>query len=242
MPNWCYNEVKVKGPEIERKKFREFFKKNDYMFSCDLISKMPKSLNIPSGSQKEVAIFYALYHKSRGHILKIDRKIIKAVDPKNTMGLLTSKGKYRVDAQKRFEELYQRNRQELERYQKSGVACRKITATSSVRTLEELLTYGNTLISNVLNYGFEDWYEWCWKNWGVKWDVSDCSEIEECPDHLFFSFSTPWNYPGPVLKKASLMFPKLEFYLYVEYEDEEEYRAIFKKGIENETSFEDMGE
>lgn len=38
------------------------------------------------------------------------------------------------------------------------------------------------------------------------------------------------------------MFPKLEFYLYVEYEDEEEYRAIFKKGIENETSFEDMGE
>lgn len=240
MPNWCYNEVKVKGPEIERKKFREFFKKNDYMFSCDLISKMPKSLNIPSGSQKEVAIFYALYHKSKGNILKIDRKVIKAVDPKNIMGLLTSKGKYRVDAQKRFEELYQRNRQDLEGYPKSGVPCREITSTSFVRTIEELLTYGNILISNVLNYGFEDWYEWRWKNWGIKWDVSDCSEITECKDYLSFYFNTPWSYPAPVFKKLSLMFPKLEFYLDVEYEDEEEWKVLFKKGKEEIVSVEDV--
>lgn len=39
-------------------------------------------------------------------------------------------------------------------------------------------------------HGYENWYDWCRKHWGVKWD--------SCDGHMdgnIYRFETPWNRP-----------------------------------------------
>ena len=40
-------------------------------------------------------------------------------------------------------------------------------------------------------HGYENWYDWCRKHWGVKWD--------SCDGHMdgnIYRFETPWNRPN----------------------------------------------
>ena len=76
----------------------------------------------------------------------------------------------------------------------------------------------------------DSWYNWNYRNWGVKWDVAVTDE-EEYPDtelltHVpngensvaVYKFQTAWGFPDEAMKRLSFQYPTLLFTL--DYEEE----------------------
>ena len=84
-------------------------------------------------------------------------------------------------------------------------------------------------------YGAGDWYDWCVKNWGCKWNAQTTfCETEEV------GFETPWEEPYNWIHHLSLKFPNHK--IWVEWEEEQGYGEIYsitdgKKEIEHEWDF-----
>jgi hypothetical protein len=55
-------------------------------------------------------------------------------------------------------------------------------------------------------------YDWCIKNWGVKWPPSDINLVSN-KHRLRYSFQTPWAPPGPAIMAMSKEFNNLTFTL-----------------------------
>ena len=67
-------------------------------------------------------------------------------------------------------------------------------------------------------YGADNWYDWCTRNWGTKWDVADASLVDEGDDCLEYHFLSAWSPPVEWLRKVSRDYPRLSFLL--RYEEE----------------------
>ena len=69
-------------------------------------------------------------------------------------------------------------------------------------------------------YGASDWYDWCVKNWGCKWNAqtSYCNSDE-------VGFETPWEEPYNWIHHLSFKFPK--HVITVEWEEEQGYGEIY---------------
>lgn len=52
-----------------------------------------------------------------------------------------------------------------------------------------------------------NWYDWCPKNWGTKWNAYDCDFNDE---EKTIRFDTAWSPPEPITFKLSSMFPTVE--------------------------------
>jgi hypothetical protein len=48
---------------------------------------------------------------------------------------------------------------------------------------------------NMKYFGVKDWYDWCVKYWGTKWDISPQTIVEESATSLHLSFDTAWSPP-----------------------------------------------
>ena len=46
-------------------------------------------------------------------------------------------------------------------------------------------------IDNLKNYGSKDWYDWCVKNWGTKWNACGTEFDESNPTQI--KFDTAWS-------------------------------------------------
>ena len=48
---------------------------------------------------------------------------------------------------------------------------------------------------NMKYFGVKDWWDWCIKNWGTKWDIDpfNCNRVNE--KALSMSFNTAWSPP-----------------------------------------------
>ena len=57
-----------------------------------------------------------------------------------------------------------------------------------------------------------NWYDWCIKNWGTKWDVEGELSID-LGSSLEYGFQSAWSPPVAWLKKVSKRYPKLFFRL-----------------------------
>ena len=69
-------------------------------------------------------------------------------------------------------------------------------------------------------YGASDWYDWCVKNWGCKWNAqTDYCNSEEV------GFQTPWEEPYNWIHHLSLKFPK--HVITVEWEEEQGYGEVY---------------
>jgi len=71
-------------------------------------------------------------------------------------------------------------------------------------------------IENIAKHGYPDWYPWCIKHWGTKWD---CYEVEGDPEIGYYSFQTAWAMPERAYLKLSAMVP--DAVIKVEYADED---------------------
>lgn len=81
--------------------------------------------------------------------------------------------------------------------------------------LADCMKLGQQAIDNIKKYGYKDWYDWAYDNWGTKWNAYD-THIEE--DGVI-TFDTAWACPERVFKKLSTMFPKVE--ITVKFADED---------------------
>ena len=63
---------------------------------------------------------------------------------------------------------------------------------------------GKAYIDNILEYGYDHWYEWACNNWGTKWNACNTRiGVNEV------SFDTAWCEPIPVIRALSEKFPNL---------------------------------
>ncbi len=57
-------------------------------------------------------------------------------------------------------------------------------------------------------YGQNNWYDWCHKNWGTKWNSYGYREDTPNPDAVI-SFNTANGIPHPVIQKLSELYPDI---------------------------------
>jgi hypothetical protein len=77
----------------------------------------------------------------------------------------------------------------------------------------------------------DHWYAWNNRNWGVKWDASNCEEIELDEDNkVLWNFDTPWGLAENVLIELSRQYPTAM--LELEFEEETGWggRIVFDNG------------
>lgn len=72
--------------------------------------------------------------------------------------------------------------------------------------------------NNKAKYGFKDWYDWQYANWGTKWGDSSTDLMQDDPyatsdgnANIEFVFQTPWGPPIAGIEKIAIMFPTLQF-------------------------------
>ena len=58
-------------------------------------------------------------------------------------------------------------------------------------------------------HGFDNWYMWSCENWGVKWEIRECTLTEIDTDELEYIFDTPWGPPEPICEVLREKFPDL---------------------------------
>ncbi len=68
--------------------------------------------------------------------------------------------------------------------------------------------------ANKRKYGYNDWYDFCCKEWGTKWNASEMSVGSDGS----ISFQTAWSPPIPVIKVLSRKYPRTSFR--IKYADE----------------------
>lgn len=177
MPNYVRNIVKMEGIA----KLPLFTVEDGKMcFDFNKVIPMPESLNIESGSITDEAIIYYVTDKCTLPLRAIGETDRELVEKK--INNRFSKGSW-------AEEIFMRV---LER-----------THSASDSKKEELYKKGETYVSNIRQYGHATWYEWCYENWGTKWNAG--SNEQEDDDTIIFE--TAWSNPEPVMLKLSAMYP-----------------------------------
>lgn len=78
---------------------------------------------------------------------------------------------------------------------------------------------GRTAVANKHLYGARSWYDWCWENWGTKWNACDVFMDYRGGDYCTIEFDTAWSSPTPIFEKMHEMYPDLD--IVVQYADED---------------------
>ena len=76
--------------------------------------------------------------------------------------------------------------------------------------MPQAMELGTRYQQNLATYQAATWYDWCRKEWGVKWNASQV-KIHATEDTLIIEFETPWSDPQPVLRTLSQKFPNVLF-------------------------------
>lgn len=81
-----------------------------------------------------------------------------------------------------------------ETYMDEQTVLDRVEKDINVSTME-MFNRGKQLKENVDKYGATDWYDWCCRYWGTKWNACDDSRW----DNTLF-FQTAWSWPEPIMK------------------------------------------
>ena len=84
---------------------------------------------------------------------------------------------------------------------------------------------GKIYSDNEKKYGYRSWYGWCNANWNTKWNACDASYTNGV-----LYFETAWNFPTPVMKKLSEMYPDITMMFEVE---DEGYDGVDRFSLKN---------
>jgi len=60
----------------------------------------------------------------------------------------------------------------------------------------------------LMDFGFDNWYDWSCENWGVKWDARDVT-VEDYWEagEVQYKFDTPWGPPEGIYSTLITKFP-----------------------------------
>lgn len=219
MPNWVTNKVKFsgRGKEILDKVITQLDRNNETngweeeLFDFEKIVPMPKELHLISGGTQDSAIMYAISLKTDEEKQEIYDKL-KNKDT-GLWGSYYDKFTRHYDKQEisRLKELAKQFKKDRKNNKQDAFEYIDYDGLG-IKTLEDL---GNRYINNVLEYGYDTWYDWSCANWGTKWNSSSTYVVSDNE----VEFDTAWSCPFEVLKALSKQYADIE--IYVEFADED---------------------
>ena len=187
MPNHITNILKFKGDSEQVHAMLDKIKSDELGFgSIDFnkIIPMPESLNIEAGSRTDEALYVCMM-------------ALNPAAPDMGVPKLSS------EEYQKLAGIVGRSKGE----QFMTLDAQRISRASKYTPLSDVIAMGQVVISNFLQYGCGDWYGWCNRNWGTKWNAYDIHFDQESQS---IHFLTAWDTPMPVIDKLSQMFPEVE--------------------------------
>ena len=181
MPNWTYNEIRIKGDKNTIASIKEFVKSEESEFDFNKIIPMPDSLNIESGSRTDRAILVYLSDK------------------------LTTKPNKREDKWQMAYNLVSNPFREdwvLELYDR--------LVNDPPKDIDQLYEDGKTYVDNYQKYGAVTWYEWRCANWSTKWNACRVSMTDSHEEEVEYFFDTAWCCPYLVISELSQIYPNVK--------------------------------
>ena len=74
----------------------------------------------------------------------------------------------------------------------------------------EVFALGKQAWNNLRQYGKATWYDWCFDEWGTKWNAYGFDEARPlATSDDVIAFQTAWNAPQPVMKAFSAKYPAI---------------------------------
>lgn len=187
MPNWVVNKIEFSGTKENIDKVLGIIKGDDTDFDFNKLIPMPKSLKLTAGGNQNEAIMYALSKKkSEEKAGIIDKFMSKPAFLYENYFDQVSRHVDEERIQKALERFDANDKSILDNTDYEGLG---------IKTFEDL---GNTYINNVLEYGYDTWYDWSCDKWGTKWNACDVYTSNDV-----LEFSTAWSCPFPVLDKLA---------------------------------------
>lgn len=207
MPNWTYNRIKCKksiGDKILT------ITENGYSFDFNKLIPMPDDLKLDAGSIEGDSI--ACYYLSLNDDEK--NKLMKLLKSKEASYCHNYWNKYKDDIKK-----LENNPKRLNKKINNFNGLFDFDKEKQFTSINEL---GKQYVENIKKYNFPQWYDWCVKNWGTKWNVEEDVDIvyDKNIDEYDISFQTAWSVPTGIVKRYSELCEDDEEF-YWEYEDED---------------------
>lgn len=207
MPNWTYNRIKCKksiGDKILT------ITENGYSFDFNKLIPMPDDLKLDAGSIEGDSI--ACYYLSLNDDEK--NKLMKLLKSKEASYCHNYWNKYKDDIKK-----LENNPKRLNKKINNFNGLFDFDKEKQFTSINEL---GKQYVENIKKYNFPQWYDWCVKNWGTKWNVEEDVDIvyDKNIDEYDISFQTAWSVPTGIAKRYSELCEDDEEF-YWEYEDED---------------------
>lgn len=207
MPNWTYNRIICKksiGDKILT------ITENGYSFDFNKLIPMPDDLKLDAGSIEGDSI--ACYYLSLNDDEK--NKLMKLLKSKEASYCHNYWNKYKDDIKK-----LENNPKRLNKKINNFNGLFDFDKEKQFTSINEL---GKQYVENIKKYNFPQWYDWCVKNWGTKWNVEEDVDIvyDKNIDEYDISFQTAWSVPTGIVKRYSELCEDDEEF-YWEYEDED---------------------
>ena len=195
MPNWCSNEVSVYGDEDKLKEFKEYCYGEWYHGKCgdqSIWTVNKDATEAPWGEYKDnpdycgEKEFLDTCDKQRQHfsfrsILPMPKELEHTSSPARI-----------YESQEEIDEYIKSREDETD-----SPFAKQMMAQAMTREYSDYL---------IKTYGFNNWYDWAYENWGTKWDVSE-TWLEDEYDSLRYDFDTAWCPPEPICEFLRDKFP-----------------------------------
>lgn len=172
-------------------------------FDFNALIPMPKALNIESGSRTDEGL--VLYNACAKISKLLDSQVPALLSDSTTEGSLCESTLSDLQT-KGFEA-----NAIINAMKRVGLDIGSPSAIQEFVKTEEgkkMYDLGKAAAENLKVYGAPTWYDWCWDNWGTKWNAYDC-DID--PRARTISFSTAWDAPAPVAAALAKAFPQIGF-------------------------------
>lgn len=209
MPNWVKNKVRIEKKEVIKECYSQ--DENGYEdFDFDKIIPMPKSMHLTSGGRQNISICYALSKKNEEEKEKILNKLKEKkcdfygnyYDKIFHYHKEYTQEEYKKANKELKDIISGKKKQDFENIDYKGLG---------IKNLEDL---GNTYLNNILEYGFDTWYDWSCENWGTKWGACHTYYVDENN----IEFDTAWSCPFKIFEEIS---KKYNTRVEVEFADED---------------------
>lgn len=87
-------------------------------------------------------------------------------------------------------------------------------------------------------YGKNNWYDWCNKHWGTKWNAMSAKIVEDNENALSYHFESAWDCPRGIAYVIEDFLPKdvkVDYWI-CEHEFEFKTETILPMGVSNQDS------